>query len=235
MSVAAASATATFSADELIVEESGGRQYRLTSFSKTINLATTGAGGMDTGSVPTTGFVALYAIYNPTTATSALLAVNATSAVAPEIYGGGNMPAGYTASALVSVWRVASSMFIVGFQRGRSVTIERVVAVNSTSQVPSLTLLSLSGIIPQNAISISGMVSVAGTNTTNAITGLSASTSDLGAIQVAGNSTTGGIQNVSASPFSGFPITTPQSTYWVTSVASGTFGFGTVYIAEFKF
>ncbi|HHA3806998.1 TPA: hypothetical protein ACOCPI_004353, partial [Yersinia enterocolitica] len=104
MSVTSVSATATFTADELIVQTSiGGRQYKLTSFSKTINLATTGVGGMDTGTVPANGFVALYAIYNPTTQISALLAVNASSVVAPEVYGGSNMPAGYTASALVSV------------------------------------------------------------------------------------------------------------------------------------
>ncbi|HGU5938085.1 TPA: hypothetical protein ACM98N_004228, partial [Yersinia enterocolitica] len=110
MSVAAASATATFTADELIVQAVlGGRQYKLASFNKTINLATTGAGGMDTGTVPANGFVALYAIYNPTTQISALLAVNASSVVAPEVYGGSNMPAGYMASALVSVLPTSSS------------------------------------------------------------------------------------------------------------------------------
>ncbi|MGM7825288.1 hypothetical protein ACS791_22620, partial [Yersinia enterocolitica] len=91
MSVTAASSTATFTADELIVQTAlGGLQYKLSSFSKTINLATTGAGGMDTGTVPANGFVALYAIYNPTTQISALLAVNASSVVAPEVYGGSN-------------------------------------------------------------------------------------------------------------------------------------------------
>ncbi|EOI7396797.1 hypothetical protein OZ713_004150, partial [Yersinia enterocolitica] len=110
MSVTAASSTATFTADELIVQTAlGGLQYKLSSFSKTINLATTGVGGMDTGTVPANGFVALYAIYNPTTQISALLAVNASSVVAPEVYGGSNMPAGYTASALVSVLPTSSS------------------------------------------------------------------------------------------------------------------------------
>ncbi|HDZ9662188.1 TPA: tail fiber protein, partial [Yersinia enterocolitica] len=62
MSVTAASSTATFIADELIVQTAlGGLQYKLSNFSKTINLVTTGAGGMDTGAVPANGFVALYA------------------------------------------------------------------------------------------------------------------------------------------------------------------------------
>ncbi|WP_229765274.1 hypothetical protein, partial [Yersinia enterocolitica] len=97
MSIPSASATATFTADELIVQTAlGGLQYKISGFSKTVNLATTGAGGMDTGTVPATGYVALYAIYNPTSGATALLAVNATSAPAPEVYGGANMPAGYT-------------------------------------------------------------------------------------------------------------------------------------------
>ncbi|WP_222131107.1 tail fiber protein, partial [Yersinia enterocolitica] len=123
MSITAASATATFTADELIVQTAlGGLQYKLSSFNKTINLATTGAGGMDTGTVPATGYVALYAIYNPTSGASALLAVNATSVIAPEVYGGANMPSGYTVSALVGAWRVASSQFVIGFQRGRHIS-----------------------------------------------------------------------------------------------------------------
>lgn len=80
MSVTTASVTAAFTADELIVGTAlGGLQYRLGNFSKTINLATTGAGGMDTGTAPASGYIALYAIYNPTTAGCALLAVNSTS------------------------------------------------------------------------------------------------------------------------------------------------------------
>lgn len=167
MSVTAASATATFSADELIVEDSAGRQYRLGAFIKTINLATTGAGGMDTGVVPATGFVALYVIYNPTTGTSALLAVDTTSTTAPEIYGGANMPAGFTASALVSIWRVASGKFIVGEQRGRDISIIDVNAVTTTTTTSSLTAISVASVIPKNAKSVAGW---AGTESTGSST-----------------------------------------------------------------
>ena len=110
MSVAAASASATITADQIFVGTSlSGQVYRLASLSKSINLATTGAGGMDTGTAPASGYVAIYAIYNPTTATSALLATNATSSIVGEVYGGANMPAGYTASALVAVWPTNAS------------------------------------------------------------------------------------------------------------------------------
>lgn len=160
MSVVTASATSTFTADELIVQTAlGGLQYKLSSFSKTINLATTGAGGMDTGTVPATGYVALYAIYNPTTQVSALLAVNTTSVLAPEVCGG-VMPSGYTASALVSVWRIVASKFIPGEQVNRSISIQSTTAFTITASTPATTIASISSIVPPNTKRISGIVNI---------------------------------------------------------------------------
>lgn len=110
MSVTAAPSNSTLTADEIVVGTAlGGQKYLQKQVSKTINFAATGAGGMDTGSAPASGYVALYAIYNPTTGASALLAKNATSAVQTNVYVGANMSSGYTASALVSVWPTNSS------------------------------------------------------------------------------------------------------------------------------
>ncbi|HHH1326052.1 TPA: hypothetical protein ACPZHP_001405 [Yersinia enterocolitica] len=160
MSIVTTSATATLTADELIVQTAlGGLQYKLSSFNKTINLATTGAGGMDSGTVPTTGYVALYVIFNPTTSTSALLAVNATSVLAPEVCGG-VMPSGYTASALVSVWRIVASKFIVGEQTGRSISTQTSTAFSITVSTPATTIASISSIVPLNANKISGYINV---------------------------------------------------------------------------
>ena len=156
MSVTAPAATATFSADELIVEESGGQQYRLGSFSKSVNLATVGTGGMDVGAPSVSGFIALYAIYNPTTETVELLAVDATSSIMPEIYGGLSLPAGFTASALISVWRVANSKFVTGIQKGRKIPIEKQSVITTTAQVTALTKLSVASIVPLNALTVSG-------------------------------------------------------------------------------
>lgn len=157
MSVPAASATATFTADEIIVETAlGGIQYRISNFSKTINLATTGAGGMDTGTAPASGYVALYAIYNPTTAISALLAVNATAAKVPEIYGGANMPAGYTASALMSVVPTNSSSLIAPlYQSGRSIRVPPTSIFTTTTASATSSPVSISAGAPKNALSIS--------------------------------------------------------------------------------
>ncbi|HEB1980052.1 TPA: hypothetical protein RY571_000559 [Yersinia enterocolitica] len=168
MSVTAASSTATFTADELIVQTAlGGLQYKLSSFSKTINLATIGVGGMDTGTVPANGFVALYAIYNPTTQISALLAVNASSVVAPEVYGGSNMPAGYTASALVAVLPVATSQFGLFELSERFVSIIGIQVLTGSGTVGSVSALSLSG-VPLNtkSIDLTGSIGLIGSDST---------------------------------------------------------------------
>lgn len=156
MNVTSASASATFTADEIIVETSTGQQYRLNAFNQTVNLGTTGAGGMDSGVVPTDGYVALYAIYNPTTNDKSLIAVNATSSVAPEIYGGANMPSGYTASALISVWHIATSKFVIGVQRGRKITFVPYLVLASSISAAAFTSLDVSGCVPRNAQSIDG-------------------------------------------------------------------------------
>ncbi|HGW6638835.1 hypothetical protein ODS88_24035 [Escherichia coli] len=160
MSVAIASASATFTADQVIVGESlSGKQYRLSSVNKTINLTTTGAGGMDTGSAPASGWVAIYLIYNPTTDTSALLAQDVTSIIAPTVYGGANMPAGYTASALVSVWGTTSGALLkIGYQRGRKFATQRVDVLSTSSNPGGYTPISLTNAIPKNAATCTGYV-----------------------------------------------------------------------------
>lgn len=161
ITLTAAAASGTMTADEIIVETAlGGVRYCLSNFNKTINLATTGAGGMDTGTAPASGYVALYAIYNPTTGASALLAVNATSVVAPSIYGGANMPAGYTASGLVSVWPTnGSSQLIVGVQEGRKFLCSAVQVLNATTVV-TRTVLSIASAVPKNAKFYSGYINM---------------------------------------------------------------------------
>ncbi len=221
MSVTAASATATFTADELIVQTAlGGRQYKLSSFSKTINLASTGAGGMDTGTVPAAGFVALYAIYNPTTQVSALLAVNATSVLAPEVYGGANMPAGYTASALVSVWRTASSQFTIGHQLDRNVSFPRVSILTATAGTTPLLPINMPNYLPINAKYCS--VDGAGATSTNGLVGMAFASSISGIAWRASAMTTTAGYGVTYTAMN-IPITTTQTIYYSANATVGTF------------
>ncbi|MCA8339484.1 hypothetical protein [Burkholderia multivorans] len=242
MLVTAASSTATLNADEIVVGAAlGGQKYLLKQFSKTINLAAAGPGGMDTGSVPASGFVALYAIYNPATGASALLATNATSAVAPNVYSGANLPAGYTASALVSVWPTNSSgQFIQGFQRDRRLDFQRTSAASSTSQVNGLTAVNVSSIIPKNAVSCSGWLQVtcqASSSTQpafNASTSVASDATGLGYQQLAtANGSTNSYLFVGI--FRDVPVVTAQTIYWSTSVGGGTFNNGTLLISGYSF
>ena len=216
--VSSAAASAPFVADEVVVGSTlGGRGYRVANFNKTVNLATTGAGGMDTGTAPNNGFVAVYAIYNPTTGASALLARNATAAAQPTIYGGANMPAGYTASALISVWPTnASGQFKVAFQRGRRVSFAVAQFLSTTTATVTLTPLAIT-VVPLNAVSMSGLV-VATSNTGG----------NLG-VGVAADSTGMGFQNTNsdstrATGNFNLDILTAQNIYFSTS-GTGTANF----------
>lgn len=162
MSVTTASASATLTADEVALKSAlGGPSWLLSGFSKTINMGITGAGGMDTGLAPISGFVALYAIYNPATGVSALLATNATSSAAGEVYGGANMPAGYTLSALISVWpTTATRLFIPAMMQDRTLSFADFNALSSNVQQPTAVALSLSTYVPLNAKAVSGVVDV---------------------------------------------------------------------------
>lgn len=186
-----ASASATVTADEIVVETAlGGQTYKLASFSKTINISTVGAGGMDVAGLPATANVAIYAIYNPTTGASALLGFNATSK-APEVYAGSAMPAGYTASALLTSLIVSTSQFIVCYVQDRHVTINQISQI-ATSTVVSNSLLSLG--CPLNAKNADLNVVFTSSSATNANIGISAtSTPTLGtsSFQVAGGSGSG--------------------------------------------
>lgn len=234
MSVATAAATATFNASELVVETAlGGQAFKLANFSKTINLATTGVGGMDTGTAPVSGYVALYAIYNPATGISALLGVNATAAAAPEVYGGANMPAGYTASALVSVWPTnASSQFAVGYQADRDIFFPYVSAAFVTSQVTSMTAVSIAAIVPKNARGVKGWAAITAASAANASVNLAGSATSIGFQQTA--AATSGGQTFTGN-FSNVPLITVQNIYWSATVASGTFTNAGFYISAYSF
>lgn len=237
MNVTAASATATITADEIIVETAlGGSQYRIGSFSKTINLSTTGAGGMDTGSAPVSGFVGLYAIFNPTTATSALMAVNATSAVLPEVYGGSNLPYGYTASALVCVVPTDSSGKIVPLlQMGRKTLIATAQLSSTAVFISTPTALNISAAVPKNAKSLDGILYLVSGQSTRPVLCLQPLGSPSAGIKqlVGGNSS--GVNNTQT-PFSDLAIFTPQTIYWQVSAGvagdtiSGAFTYATGYL-----
>lgn len=221
MAVAAASATSTFTADEIVIASSlGGAAYLLTTYSQAINLGTTGAGGMDTGTAPAPGYVALYAIYNPATGAQNIFAVNATSAAAPQVYAGGHMPAGYAASALIGVWPTnVSSLFKPGLQIDRKLLFPIINALSTSTGQASFTSISIAGSVPANARGVSGVIALSSTATSNMAMGVAADANGSGqqnGVAVGTNGT-----NISFGNFS-LALGTPQAIFYVASSSAGT-------------
>lgn len=221
MSVTSASDSATFTADEVVVKTAlAGTPYTLGSYSKVVNLLSTGAGGMDTGSAPLSGFVSLYAIYNPSTAAASILACNVSTS-SGTIYSGLNMPAGYTASALIGVWPTnGSGQFKAGYLIAREVYFAPVEVYSSASGNPTTyTSLSLSSAVPSVAKTANGVIGSSTTNNTlysvagdaNGIGGQTFLAAD------AGNTLDGFVGSMS---FREIPLITAQTLYWKAFSAS---------------
>lgn len=212
----------TYAAVEIVLETAlGGQSYRLASFLKTINGATVGAGGMDVGLAPVSGYVAIYAIYNPVTVTSALLGVDCTNTIAPEVYGGANMPSGYTASCLVGVWPTnASRQFTIGLQVDRVMCIAPVQVLNNGTIVPTQAAIDLSTAVPKNARYVTGTVamSVTGSASQMSIQVLPAN------LQIGNQGFAALVQpaNFTSATYGRHPINQSQQLYYNTSSTAGT-------------
>lgn len=221
MAVNVVAATATVTADEITVKSSyGGNSYILPSFNKSINLATTGAGGLDTGTSPINGYVALYAIYNPTTSVSALLAVNATSVVVANVYAGVNMPAGYTASALLTVVPTqGGGQFKLVLVVDRAVSIATVNVFATSSAVTNVPI-SIAPACPPNAIEISGTIQLSASTASNLGLGIVSNTNQLGEQNVSLSNMVAG-QSI-LSNFSNVLVVTPSQVVVTSTVTAGT-------------
>lgn len=237
MYVSTPSATGTFSADEIIVENpANGSQYRISGFNKNVNLTSVGAGGMDSGSAPVNGYVGLYAIYNPVGKVSSLVAVNASQKLS-EIYSGSNMPAGYTASALISVWATDSSGLLkTGTQNQRLIRTDLNVLLDSTSTPSTATALNISSSAPQNAKVCyihSRSRAVAGTGSLGVAF---ASNQNLLGVSKAGFYIgTGQSSNSYDTPATTISIITLQTIYYYTTVIGPTSYQYTIYCSGYEF
>lgn len=232
MNVTAASSTATVTADEIIVASAlGGLKYVLSGFNKSINLATTGAGGMDTGSAPASGFVGIYAIYNPTTGASALLGVNASNATISETYAGANMPVGFSASALISIVPTNSSSQLQQLvQKDRTVDFGGSAILSTSTAAGSITTIN-NLIVPLNAKSCSGFMQVG--NSSAAAMGMSifAQSVAVGGKVMAANLAAG---TSVAVPFEDLLMAIPQRVYYSSNVNTGTATF-VIQVNRYRF
>lgn len=233
-SLATAGTTLTFAADAIIVKSVlNGISTLLTSYSQALSLAAgTGAGKMDTGTAPVSGYVAVYATWGPTVG-AGTVGQNATSSVAPEQYGGAFLPAGVTETQLISVWPTNSSgQFVIGCQVDRAIGVPQTFVLSTAIAQASPAALVISTIVPMNARIASGQLVISSTASSNAsINVMSTSNS----VQV-GLSGIGG--TVTAAPiyshFSGLQLQTPQTLFYTCSSSAGTPSFQ-IAITDYTF
>jgi len=225
MYVSVASTTATLTADEIVVESAlGGVRGCVSNVNQSINVAgVNGIGAMDTGAAPTSGFVAIYEMFNPTTSAAGLIGVNATSIVAPNVYSNGHAPAGYTQSALVAVVPTDSSGRIVPlYLTGRAVKFGAATALASNTAPGSFTSLSLAGaFIPPNAIGVYFNFQYLSTTANSIMTFVVAgdSVNSIGVAIIGGTAVSPGQGNAQNAYV---PIITAQTIYWRATNTAGT-------------
>ena len=220
MTISAASASGTYTADEIIVEQAlGGLRICLASFNKTINLATTGAGGMDTGTAPASSFVGLYAIFNPVTGVSALLGQSANAVTLPEVYGGANMPAGYTASALLAVIPTnASSLMVPCVIMDRSLDFIGTSILSTATTAGSPQVIN-NLVVPLNARSFSGFLQISNTaGSSMSFSLLSSAANTAGQVCALSLTAAGSTANT----FRNIKMALRQRTYYIAASSAGT-------------
>lgn len=233
-SLGAQGPTVTITADEILLENAlGGVPYKFASVSKQINISTTGLNGIDTSILPANGFAAIYWIYNPTTGVLGLLGQIASGvAKMPEIYGGGNAPAGFTVSALAGIWPAGTvnATFAPFYQTDRKLDWGGVLVLSGSSFVGGPTARPSTG-IPFNARFVSGFNQVG----SNAASTVSQSLTSVAVANAGGQSNTQvllGSASV-AIPFR-VAISTPQNVYQTTTNSAGTPAF-TIAVNSYEF
>lgn len=157
--IASGASIATWTADEVVVKSAlGGRPHSLTNFNQSLNTGVVGAGGMDVGTAPVSGFLAVYAIYNPTAKLARCLGQSVGAAAPTQFYSGANMPAGFTESALISIVPTdPASKFKLCVQRRRRISFP-VINVLNAGTATAYTGVSLSPAVPKGAVRVAGNV-----------------------------------------------------------------------------
>lgn len=162
--VSSPTTTMDLTATAVIVETSGGVAYRLQNVSVSINVSSSGANGLDTGSVANSTWYYLYVIYNPSTGTVAGLA--STSATSPTL------PSGYTAysrfganvtdgSALLKRIIQKGKRVQYAFTSGTNTTVASLSLYSGSSGnvvTPTWTTVSVSSVVPPTASTIIGNI-----------------------------------------------------------------------------
>lgn len=209
-------ATATIAADEIMLKDSNSQPFLATSVSVAVDMATSGANGLDTGAEASSTWYYLWVIYNSASGTVAGLV--STSSTAPT------MPAGYDYKALVGAVRNdGSSNFATMYQQDREVWLNVTTIFTGKSpaaantyesyQVGSGADVDLRTVIPPTAKRLRGNMggTSTGSGTSIAIAG---DASGLGETTVAGPQASGSFNGFTLAGSFNIPLKTAQTFYW---------------------
>jgi hypothetical protein len=201
-------------ADEVILKTSAGVPFIVSGVSVSAVTSSTGAGGLDTGSVATSTFYAVWVISNATT-TALLLSVSFT---APAL------PTGYVYKALVGALRTDGSSNLIKFNQFNSkisIVATNVLANVSATSAGTFQSLSVSSVLPAIAKRASGIMGSASIST--AIwTSIADDINGTGKQEVAGPSSAGVADGYSLSATFNVQISSAQNIFWTQGAASGT-------------
>lgn len=225
-SLASAGATVTITADAVVVGTAlNGTTYVLPSYSQAFASAGTGAGGMDTGTLPSSGYVCIYAIYNPNSPATSILGSSCANS-SGTIYSGGHMPSGYTASALIAAWPTnGSPNMVAGYVLNRTFFYQLGVLAlsSSTTNQGSITSLALTGEVPPNAHSAIAIMTIATNGSNSAGTAsISLFPASTGSASTTQNQTAGwyfpaSVNASMTSVIGNIDLTVAQTTYYATA------------------
>lgn len=215
------------SATELVVRNSDGLPVLLSNVSTSVNIATSGAGGLDTGTEANSTWYYVWLVYNGSTV-SGLLSVSATTPT---------MPSGYTYKALVGCVRNKSSGNFVKMRSvGPRVYQEPIAVLSNVAPTSAQTFqnLSIASGCPPAAVMVSAVFGIV----SNAFEhfGVMADTNSIGLQVATGSSTYGvtltvaGIVLQSDTTFRDIPLTTSQQIEWTNSTGYNTYIFITDFV-----
>jgi hypothetical protein len=200
-------ATVDIDADEIVLKNSAGEAFLAEAVNLTVDMAASGANGLDTGSEASATWYYIWVITDGETV-AGLLSVSTT---APT------MPGGYTFKALAGAVRNdGGSNFIRFWQAGGAVSMAPVAVFSGQAGVTSYASQSISGEVPAMARTVSGYAAV----TTDAVMGfgLAGDANGVGEWLAGPGPAAGspqfpsGLRNVRS--FAGIPLITAQTVYW---------------------
>lgn len=199
---------------ELVVKDGNGNPWLVSETSLVVvNIATSGAGGLDTGVEANDTWYYIWIIYNRVSdIVSALLSVSSTSPT---------MPSGYDFKALVGVVRNDSSGNFVPFQQfGRKIWIPDTNVFTAKAGSVTYVLESITSLVPPNAKTISGSFGCSSQTAAPSGIGIAGNDSGLGAQLFSTATATGGTFSnfLAVAPFVDIPLVqTTQGFYWKAS------------------